>query len=138
MHFTVRTICLLTAHIIAMMYLVLEYIREINQFSRMAHLEMSQYIKENSISFGKERERKREILFQTGSTWSWPLWLLAWSYQMLDWCLICQSSEWPFICSIWQLCIIMLYICNCNRICEVRLIYENTWNLQVCLDTFFL
>lgn len=48
-----------------MMYLVLGYIREINQFSRMAHLEMSQYIKENSISFGKERERyysKQEAL----------------------------------------------------------------------------
>lgn len=39
-----------------MMYLVLGYIREIDQFSRMAHLEVSQYMKENSISFGKERD----------------------------------------------------------------------------------
>lgn len=48
-----------------MMYLVLGYIKEINQFSRVACLEMIQYMKENSISFGKEWERyyyKQEAL----------------------------------------------------------------------------
>lgn len=40
-----------------MMYLVLGYITEINQFRRMTDLEMSQYMKENSNSFGKVREK---------------------------------------------------------------------------------
>lgn len=31
----------------------------------------------------------------------------------------------------------MLHICSCV-ICEVRLTFENKWNLQVCLDIFLV
>ena len=110
-----------------MMYLVLGYIKEIDQFSRMAHLEVSQYMKENSISFGVKRERdtipNRKHLVITS---------LALDMELPDAGLVFDSFV-PF-----DSCITILYMCSCNGICEVRLVFENTWNLQVCWDNFLL